>query len=79
MTINQEVATLVTKAMLEAERSRKWTAEKAGMSYTTFVRKLNGGPDFTIGEISRIALVLRVDAIGLLPAEFHPTITQAAA
>lgn len=71
MTTNIEVAELVTKAMLEAERSRKWTADKSGMNYTTFVRKLNGGPDFTIPELARIAKALRIEPSTLLPAEFR--------
>lgn len=71
MTTNLEVAQLVTEAMLDAERSRKWTADKSGMNYTTFVRKLNGGPEFTIGELARIARALRIEPSVLLPAEFR--------
>ena len=71
MTTALEVAELVTQAMLEAERSRKWTADKSGMNYTTFVRKLNGGPDFTLPELARIARVLRIEPSVLLPAEFR--------
>lgn len=64
------VPTLIEAARKEADRSKKWTATKAGMSETTFYRKLNGGPDFTVGEVARIAQALRVPAASLLPQDF---------
>lgn len=64
------VPSLIDAARKEADRSKKWTATKAGMSETTFYRKLNGGPDFTVGEVARIAQALRVPAASLLPQDF---------
>lgn len=57
--------------MLTAERSRKWTAVKAGFSYSTFERKLNRGGDFTLPEVARIAKALGCHPMDLLPDEFR--------
>lgn len=62
---------LVTAAMQTAERSKRWTAEKAGIALTTFHRKLRGGADFTVPELSRIAKALGVRPSSLLPEEFR--------
>ena len=63
-------AELIEQARKNAERSQKWTAEKAGMSATTFKRKINGGADFTISEALRVANALSVPPYTLLPQAF---------
>ena len=70
MTTKTNGAQIVIEAIVNAERSKKWTAEKAGMAYSTFTRKLNGGPEFTLGELARIAKVLGISPASLLPDEF---------
>lgn len=60
----------VIHAMSLAERSQKWTAEKSGMSISTFRRKINGGADFTVGEVARIARALGIHPADLLPTAF---------
>jgi DNA-binding phage protein len=62
--------------MLRAERSKNWTALKAGLSPTTFQRKLNHEGDFTINELTRIARALGVHPASLLPKEFALSIAQ---
>lgn len=70
MTTKQEIAHNIQKAIDEAERSKKWTAEKAGIALSTFHRKMNGGAEFTIEELMRIADVLNTRPVNLLPAVF---------
>lgn len=72
-TIQTEAAKAVEQAMAEAERSRKWTADKSGIAISTFTRKLAGGSDFTIGELRRIAAVLGIHPSRLLPSDFIAT------
>lgn len=60
----------IESAMTAEDRTKKWTAEKSGIPYTTFLRKLAGYGEFTIGEIARIARALSIDPASLLPAEF---------
>lgn len=64
------VARRISDAIDTAERSRKWTAEKAGIPATTFARKLDGFGDFTISEIWRISQALELAPADLLPDEF---------
>ena len=70
MDTTQTVAALVKEAMKAAERTPTWVARKAGIALTTFVRKLEGGADFTVGELRRIAMALQVSASSLLPDDF---------
>lgn len=70
MTTNQGTPHRIVAAMNEAERSQKWTAEKSGLAISTFRRKINGGADFTIGEVARVAAALSVKPLALLPDEF---------
>lgn len=63
-------APLIQAAINRAERSQKWTADKAGIAITTFRRKMNGGGDFTCSEIARVAKALSVHPADLLPAVF---------
>ena len=60
----------VAEAIRRAERSKKWTAEKAAISRTSFQRKLDGGSDFTVNEVIRIAAALGISPRSLLPEEF---------
>lgn len=61
----------IEKALKQVERTQKWTADKAGIAHTTFHRKMNGGADWTVGELARIAQALGVRPSELLPAEFR--------
>ena len=61
----------IEKALKNVERTQKWTADKAGIAHTTFHRKMNGGSDWTVSELARIANVLGVAPAELLPEEFH--------
>ncbi len=70
METTETVATLVKGAMSAAERTPTWVARKAGIALTTLNRKLEGGADFTVGELRRIAVALRVPAASLLPEDF---------
>lgn len=80
METNREgAAPYIIKAMEEVERSKKWTAQKAGIALTTFHRKLNGGADFTVTELIRIAQVLGVHPADLLPGQFRRDTEKAAA
>lgn len=61
----------IEKALKRVERTQKWTADKAGIAHTTFHRKMNGGADWTVGELARVADVLGVHPSELLPVEFR--------
>ena len=76
--MDQTTAQRIEDAMLSAERSKRWTAEKSGIALTTFYRKLSGGADFTIPEVARIARALGVHPASLLPPEFAPALSGAA-
>lgn len=69
MTTNQ-TGELIAAAIRTAERSQTWVADSAGMTPATLRRKLRGG-EFTIPEVARIARVLGVAPVTLLPAEFR--------
>lgn len=71
-TAHNEVAVRITDCMASAERSQQWTADKSGMAYSTFRRKLASDiPVFTVHELARIASALNVSPSVLLPAEFR--------
>lgn len=72
-----EAADLIICAMRTAERSKKWTAAKAGIALTTFMRKLHGGGDFTLSELARIAHALGVKPADLLPSAFKQDLAVA--
>lgn len=65
-----EVGELVKAAIIAAERTKTWTARKAGIARNTFSRKLNGHVDFTVPELARIAKVLGIAPSTLLPRGF---------
>lgn len=72
MATNEDsTATLVAAAMRGADRSMKWTADRAGIANATFRRKLRGGGDFTVSEVARIAQALGIHPADLLPGEFR--------
>lgn len=75
----ESTSELINSAIKTAERTKKFTAEKAGIPVSTFLRKLNGYTDFTVGEVARIARALDVPAGSLLPAEFATTNEASAA
>lgn len=64
-------AELIAQAMQTEDRSKKWTADRSGISDATFRRKLNGGADFTVGEVARVARALNRHPADLLPTEFR--------
>lgn len=66
-----ETATAIVQAIEDAERSKKWTAEKAGIPITTFLRKCRGFGDFTVGEVARVAKALDRRPSDLLPQSFR--------
>lgn len=70
VSMDQQVTYLINAAMADDDRSRKWTARTAGIAYSTFQRKLNGGGGWTVDEVVRIAKALSVPAGSLLPEEF---------
>ena len=78
-TAQQTAADLVLVAMDVEDRSHKWTADRAGISYPTFKRRLAGGGDFTVGEVARIARALGKHPSELLPEEFKVLAAQDAA
>lgn len=70
-TTETTTASLVAKALEQAERSVSWVADKAGMAPSTLRRKLRGTRDFTTGEVASIAAALGVRPSELLPPEFR--------
>ncbi|WP_333812055.1 helix-turn-helix domain-containing protein [Timonella senegalensis] len=72
MTTKQHtVADRVKAAMRDAERPASWVATKAGMSPSTFRRKIQGSGEFTVSELAQVAHALNVAPSSLLPAEFR--------
>lgn len=71
MTTEQHTAaSKIEAAMDTADRSAKWTADRAGIAVATFRRKLHGGGDFTVSEVARVAKALSIRPYELLPDEF---------
>ena len=70
----ETTANVIQKAMDDADRTAKWTADRAGIADPTFRRKLNGGGDFTVSEVARIAKALSIHPADLLPAEFRSAV-----
>ncbi|WP_353809115.1 helix-turn-helix domain-containing protein [Agromyces sp. SYSU T00194] len=64
-----ETAALVEEAIAHAERSKSWTADRAGIPRTSFYRKLNRGKPncFTTAELAAIAR-----ALGVMPSTLYP-------
>ncbi|MCW2286992.1 BetR domain-containing protein [Leucobacter luti] len=76
--MDQEIEAKIKSAMTDADRSRKWTARKAGMSESTFQRKLNGGGGWMVSELYRIAVALGIPPCELLPEPFIEAMQEAA-
>lgn len=70
METKQEASEIILQAILDAERSQQWVANKAGIPVTTLRRKLQGHTDFRLCEVASIAKALNVNASDLLPAPF---------
>ena len=71
MATKQETRELVIEALKRMDRSEKWTADRAGIAYPTFRRRLRGDRDFTVNEVGRIAEALGVKPSDLLPEQFR--------
>lgn len=69
-----DTADLIAEAMQDADRSMKWTADRAGIANATFRRKIHGGGDFTVSEVARIAKALGIHPADLLPVEFRAAV-----
>ena len=61
---------LIEAAMAAEDRTRAWTARKAGIPHATFHRKMQGGTAFTLPELARIARALNRHPADLLPTQF---------
>lgn len=64
-------AARIDKAIQEASRSHRWVSVQTGIPLSTLNRKLNGHGDFDVSQVAKIARVLTVRPITLLPPEFH--------
>ena len=71
MATKQETRELVIEALMRTDRSEKWTADRAGIAYPTFRRRLRGDRDFTVNELGRIAQALGIHPSELLPEQFR--------
>jgi hypothetical protein len=71
MNTNTDASQIIFQAILDAERSQQWVANKAGIPVTTFRRKLQGQADFYLGEVANIAVALNLNPSDLLPADFR--------
>lgn len=62
------------KVAAAIEKNKKHTlssvALQAGIARNTLNRKINGGGDFGVYELARIAIALEIDPDELLPREF---------
>lgn len=72
--MNNETAKKIAAA-IEAKKAEgksiSSVALESGIARNTFVRKLNGGSDFGVYEVARVAMALDVDPKDLLPSEFN--------
>ena len=69
-TIRNTTAENIRHAIMAADRSHRWVADRSGIAMSTLRRKLAGGADFGVLEVVRIANALNVHPADLLPAEF---------
>ena len=67
MDITTEVANKVRQAMNNKNQTISGLAKDAAIAYSTFHRCMNGGADFTMPQLGRIA-----DALEIHPAEIMP-------
>lgn len=72
-TMQNETAKKIADA-IESKKSEgesiSSVALKSGIARNTFVRKLNGGNEFGVYELARVAMALNIDPKDLLPSEF---------
>lgn len=68
--IREETADKVAAAIGRSNLTRSEIAEKAFIPRTTLNRKIAGAGEFTLTEISSIALALGIDPAELLPRNF---------
>lgn len=71
MDTKEDASRIILQAILDAERSQQWVADKAGIPATTLRRKLQGHGDFRIGEVANIAQALNINPADLLPRAFR--------
>ncbi len=60
----------IQDAMSKEERPAAWTAAKAGISPSTFARRMKGEREFKVSEIASVAKALGVAPCSLMPREF---------
>lgn len=75
MDTKKDASQIILQAILDAERSQQWVADKAGIPVTTLRRKLQGHTDFRLGEVASIAQALNVNPAELLPSTFQMEVT----
>lgn len=75
MDTKEDASRIILQAILDAERSQQWVADKAGIPVTTLRRKLQGHTDFRLGEVASIAQALNVNPSELLPSTFQMEVT----
>lgn len=65
--VSEPIADRVREEIKRLDISKRAVARKAGMSTTTLYNKLACRSDFTVVELHRIALALRVPTASLTP------------
>ena len=68
MTNDRDLSSSIQEAIARAERSHRWVSERAGIAYSTFRTRLHNEADFKVSEVARIAKVLNVSVLDLLPS-----------
>lgn len=69
--MNNETANKIAEAIDSTKgATRSSVALQAGIARNTFMRKLNGGTEFGVYEIARIAMALNRDPADFLPKEY---------
>lgn len=72
MNMINETAQKIADAIDNTEgATRSSVALESGIARNTFMRKLNGGPEFGAYEIARIAMALKRDPEEFLPKEYE--------
>lgn len=66
-----ETAQLVTSEIEKSGTPVAEVARESGIARVTLIRKMNGGSEFGVYELVRIAAAIGIDPSGLLPQEFH--------
>lgn len=66
-----ETAQLVTSEIEKSGTSVSEVARESGIARVTLIRKMNGGSEFGVYELIRIASAIGVEPSRFLPQEFH--------